>query len=101
MRFHSLFVAGWEKFNSNVASKLCPRKANFISFRSGLDGHVMHRPILSFRAYSCPGQASAYKFGELKIRAMRRKVENEFGAKIDVREFHDVVLRNDAVSLSA
>ena len=47
-----------------------------------------------------PGQALAYKLGQLKIRELRTLAEKQLGAKFDKRKFHDVVLENGAVPLS-
>jgi uncharacterized protein (DUF885 family) len=48
-----------------------------------------------------PGQALAYKVGQLEIVRLRREAERHLGARFDIRTFHDTVLGQGAVSLPA
>lgn len=47
-----------------------------------------------------PGQALAYKLGELKLKELRAMATKQLGAKFDVRVFHEEVLRHGAIPLS-
>jgi uncharacterized protein (DUF885 family) len=48
-----------------------------------------------------PGQALAYKIGQLEIRALRAEAEAKLGAAFDIRRFHDAVLGHGALPLGA
>ncbi|QIQ86043.1 DUF885 family protein [Erythrobacter sp.] len=52
------------------------------------------------RYMTWPGQALAYKVGELKIRELRARAERALGADFSLRAFHDTVLENGAIPLS-
>ena len=53
------------------------------------------------RYISWPGQALAYKLGEMTMRRVRAKAEAELGPRFDIRKFHDIVLSLGSVPLPA
>ena len=52
------------------------------------------------RYMALPGQACAYKVGELKILELREKARTALGAKFNLKDFHAVVLENGGVPLT-
>ena len=51
------------------------------------------------RYMAIPGQALAYKIGELKIKELRAKAEKELGERFSITAFHDQILKDGALPL--
>jgi uncharacterized protein (DUF885 family) len=52
------------------------------------------------RFIAIPGQALAYKIGQMKITELRRRAERELGSRFDIKAFHRAVLEDGAVPLA-
>lgn len=66
---------------------------------SALAPHNIRTEVL--RYISWPGQALAYKTGELLMRDLRAEAEERLGENFDIRAFHDVLLEDGSMPLSA
>lgn len=75
--------------------------------QQGIDYYVANTPNSTLdgikmveRHIVMPSQATAYKIGMLKILELRKKAKQQLNEKFDIREFHDVVLKNGPLPLN-
>jgi len=69
----------------------------FMTANTALSFHEINTEV--DRYISWPGQALAYKVGELKISELRQKTENAIGDQFDIREFHNIILQKGTLTL--
>jgi len=69
-------------------------------FRSNSPIEEINSNIETDRYIAWPGQACAYKMGQLKIEELRSQAENELAENFDIRYFHDEVLCDGGITLS-
>jgi len=72
-----------------------------IDFFKSNSGKTEHDIVVEVDRYIVwPGQALAYKIGELKIKQIKARAQAELGDAFNIRTFHDALLRNGALPLS-
>lgn len=73
------------------------RALDYLTVNTALSTHEVRTEVDRYIGW--PGQALAYKVGELKIIELRQRAETTLGDRFDIRAFHDAVLANGGVTL--
>lgn len=70
---------------------------DYMASNTALSMHEVNTEIDRYIGW--PGQAVSYKMGELTIKALRKRCEEELGSAFSIQEFHRIILRNGSVPL--
>ena len=73
------------------------RALDYLASNTALSTHEVRTEV--DRYISWPGQALAYKMGEIGIVELRQRAEGALGERFDLRAFHDAILENGGVTL--
>jgi uncharacterized protein (DUF885 family) len=73
------------------------RALDYLAANTALSTHEIRTEVDRYIGW--PGQALAYKMGELKILELRERARRSLGDRFDIRAFHDAVLANGGVTL--
>jgi uncharacterized protein (DUF885 family) len=95
-----MFRAARLVVDTGLHAKRWPREraVRYLQDNTSLQRSFIEQEIDRYIAW--PGQATAYKLGELRIRALRTQAERALGARFDVRAFHTQVLDTGALPLA-
>ena len=74
------------------------KAVDFLASNSALSLHEVNTEINRYITW--PGQALAYKMGELTIKRLRTHAEEELGEDFDIKEFHDAILSKGTVTMT-
>jgi uncharacterized protein (DUF885 family) len=73
------------------------RALDYLAANTALSTHEIRTEVDRYIGW--PGQALAYKIGELKIVELRQRAQSQLGDRFDIRAYHDAVLANGGVTL--
>jgi uncharacterized protein (DUF885 family) len=73
------------------------RAIEYMLSKTGMTEAEVTREIERYVVW--PGQATAYKVGQLSMLRLRAMAENQLGDAFDIREFHEMILMNGAMPL--